>query len=217
MKKRYLHGRTRLPSKRMRTRARLTEAALKVMSERGISAASVSEIAEVADVANGTFYLHFQNKSEIVSAVCNSVTRAIHEEMSGDLYEIEDGAARVAFATQQFIEIAADELEWGRLLISAFAEFEDIKGDISRYMRADIAAGVAQGRFQKEVDEFSVDCLLALLRTGISARLSGSGPEIGIRCGEYMLRVLGMSFEDIRKVIAAVGRQIQKVDLASKA
>ena len=44
-------------SKRARTRARLTEAALRLMSERGINATSVSEIAAAAELANGTFSL----------------------------------------------------------------------------------------------------------------------------------------------------------------
>ena len=57
-------------AKRARTRARLTQAALKLMSERGINATSVSEIASAAELANGTFYLYFRDKAEIVAAVC---------------------------------------------------------------------------------------------------------------------------------------------------
>ena len=140
--------------KRDRSRARLTEAALKVMSERGITAASVSEIAAAADMANGTFYLHFQNKAEVVAAVCGGVTLAMHTEMDEGRLAITDGAERVAFGTQQFIEIAADEPAWGRLLLSAFAEFDAIKDDLSRYMRKDVALGAAQGRFAGPCDEF---------------------------------------------------------------
>ena len=178
--------------KRVRTRAKLTEAALKVMAERGITAASVSEIANQADVANGTFYLHFKDKSEIVAAVCNDVTLAMHTEMSTRRLAISDGAARVAFGTEQFIEIAAAEPEWGRLLLSAFTEFDAIKADLSRYMRADVALGIEQGRFPEIGDEFMIDCLLAILRTGIGARLAGAGREVSARAAELMLRMLGM-------------------------
>lgn len=187
--------------KRLRTRARLTEAALKVMSERGITAASVSEIAAAADVANGTFYLHFQDKSEIVAAVCYGVTLAMHTEMSSRRLSITDGAARVAFGTQQFIEIAAEEPVWGRLLVRAFTEFDAIKADLSRYMRIDVALGVEQGRFTEPGDEFMIDCLLALLRTGTSARLGGAGPEAGARAAAYQLHMLGMSPKEARKVL----------------
>ena len=149
MPKRALPREPGAAGKRSRTRVRLTEAALKVMSERGITATSVSEIAAAADVANGTFYLHFQNKSEIVAAVCHGVTLAMHTEMSSRSLLITDGAARVAFGTQQFIEIAAEEPDWGRLLVRAFTEFDAIKADLSRYMRSDLALGVEQGRFNR--------------------------------------------------------------------
>ena len=141
-------------NKRMRTRARLKEAALEVIAQRGVFATSVSEIAIAADVANGTFYLHFQDKNEIVAAVCHGVTKAMHDEMSRGLDAIEDGAARVVFATQQFIEIAASEPLWGQLLVRAFSEFGSIKADISRFMRADVELGVAQGRFPGPSSEF---------------------------------------------------------------
>ena len=77
-------------AKRVRTRARLTEAALRLMAERGINGTSVSEIAAEAELANGTFYLYFKDKSEIVAAVCQAVTLAMHNEMSSMRLSLED-------------------------------------------------------------------------------------------------------------------------------
>ncbi len=200
--------------KRARTRARLTEAALRLMSERGITATSVSEIATAAELANGTFYLYFRDKSEIVAAVCRAVTLAMHTEMSSVRLALEDGAARVAFGTQQFIEIAAAEPVWGRLLVSAFTEFEAIREDIARYMRLDVALGIEQGRFAEPLDEFVVDAHLAVLRAGVAARLAGGGVDVGARAAEYQLRVLGMSVEDGRAVVQATERHISEADRA---
>lgn len=189
--------------KRSRTHKRLTDAALRLMSQQGIVATSVSEIASEAEVANGTFYLHFQNKSEIVAAVCRGVTLAMHTEMSSRTLSITDAALRVKFATREFIEIAADELAWGRMLLRAFDEFDAIKEDLSRYLRADIALGVQQGRFREEPDEFAIDCLLGILRTGVAARLRGEGEDISDRCGDYMLRILGLSDAEIQALPTA--------------
>lgn len=187
-------------AKRTRTRARLTEAALRLMAERGINSTSVSEIAAEAELANGTFYLYFRDKTEIVAAVCQAVTLAMHNEMSSVRLSLEDGAARVAFGTQQFIEIAAAEPDWGHLLMSAFSEFTAIKDDISRYMRLDVALGVEQGLFTEPVDEFVIDAMLAILRAGISSRLGGGAAEVGARAAEYHLRILGMSAAEARRV-----------------
>lgn len=194
-------------AKRARTRARLTDAALRLMSERGISATSVSEIAAEAELANGTFYLYFRDKAEIVAAVCEAVTRAMHEDMSGARLALDDGAARVAFGTQQFIEIAAAEPVWGRLLVSAFTEFEAIKEDIAHYMRLDVALGIEQDRFSEPLDEFVIDAHLAILRAGVLARLGGAGPDVAARAAEYQLRILGMSAAEARRVRAANERK----------
>jgi len=192
--------------KRGRTRARLTEAALRLMSERGINATSVSEIASEAELANGTFYLYFRDKPDIVAAVCQAVTLAMHNEMSSTRMALEDGAARVAFGTQQFIEIAAAEPDWGKLLLSAFTEFAAIKDDISRYMRLDVALGIEQGRFPEPLDEFVIDSHLAILREGVKARLEGASKNIGARAAEYQLRILGMNSAEAHKVRLATER-----------
>ena len=193
-------------AKRVRTRARLTEAALRLMAERGINGTSVSEIAAEAELANGTFYLYFRDKSEIVAAVCQAVTLAMHNEMSSMRLSLEDGAARVAFGTQQFIEIAAAEPNWGHLLVSAFTEFAAIKDDISRYLRLDVALGIEQGRFTEPVDEFVIDMLLAVLRTGVISRLKGEEAAVGARAAEYHLRILGMSAAEAHSVRLATDK-----------
>lgn len=170
------------------------------MAERGINGTSVSEIAAEAELANGTFYLYFRDKAEIVAAVCQAVTLAMHNEMSSVRLSLDDGAVRVAFGTQQFIEIAATEPTWGRLLISAFTEFEAIKDDISRYLRLDVALGIEQGRFTEPLDEFVVDALLAVLREGVISRLNGTEVDVGSRTAEYHLRILGMSAAEARSI-----------------
>lgn len=194
-------------AKRARTRARLTNAALRLMSERGITATSVSEIAAEAELANGTFYLYFRDKAEIVAAVCEAVTHAMHNDMSSTRLSLEDGAARVAFGTQQFIEIAAAEPVWGRLLMSAFTEFDAFKEKVARYMRLDVALGIEQGRFSEPLDEFVIDAHLAILRAGVSARLAGGGPDVAARAAEYQLRILGMTAAESRQVRRANERK----------
>ena len=193
--------------KRGRTRSRLTDAALKLMSERGINATSVSEIAAAAQLANGTFYLYFKDKAEIVAAVCQAVTLAMHDEMNSVRISLSDGAARVAFGTYQFIEIAAAEPTWGHLLVSAFSEFEAIKADVSRYMRLDVALGIKQARFSEPLDEFVIDSHLALLRAGVSARLVGAEIDVARRAAEYQLRILGMDCDEARLVLHEIERK----------
>ena len=53
------------PDRKSETRACLAQAAVKVFETRGFHAARVSDIAEAAGYAKGTFYLYFQNKESV--------------------------------------------------------------------------------------------------------------------------------------------------------
>jgi AcrR family transcriptional regulator len=56
---------TRAARRRRQTEARLLDAALQVFCARGYDAATTAEIAQAADVAAGTFYLHFRDKRAV--------------------------------------------------------------------------------------------------------------------------------------------------------
>ena len=53
------------PDRKSETRACLAQAAVKVFEARGYHAARVSDIAEAAGYAKGTFYLYFENKESV--------------------------------------------------------------------------------------------------------------------------------------------------------
>lgn len=53
-------------SRRLETRARLFDAALAEISDRGFAAADVSAIAAAAGVVRGTFYFHFPTKEHVL-------------------------------------------------------------------------------------------------------------------------------------------------------
>jgi TetR/AcrR family fatty acid metabolism transcriptional regulator len=74
--------RDRLPDKRQR----ILDAALKVFAERGFFNAKVSEVARQAGVADGTIYLYFQNKDDLLISLFEDrmdfLIRRITEDLS---------------------------------------------------------------------------------------------------------------------------------------
>jgi len=56
-------------SKKMEKRQRIQEAAIKVLAEEGYHGTTVSLIAKAAGVADGTLYLYFQNKDELLIGI----------------------------------------------------------------------------------------------------------------------------------------------------
>ncbi|HWD27388.1 MAG TPA: helix-turn-helix domain-containing protein [Rhizomicrobium sp.] len=177
--------------KSARTRGRIMDAAVSLFARNGFEATSVNEIARAADVANGTFYLHFKDKDELVAALtlrmASDVTRRISEAMA----DVTDAIERVARGTRHFIELAASEPDWGWGVYRALAAMPRA-GALGGYMRADMALGARQKLFTVKVDDFVTTMFGAALVAALAMRLRGEGgPEIGSRCAELQLRMLG--------------------------
>ena len=58
-----------------RTMAKLTDAGMRVLSERGYHAARVDDIVRLAKVSHGTFYLYFSNKEDLFQRAGRGVRR----------------------------------------------------------------------------------------------------------------------------------------------
>jgi AcrR family transcriptional regulator len=67
-------ARTKPPAER---RSDLISAALKIFEKKGYSKATVSEIVKAAGVAQGTFYLYFDSKEDVLDAVAEHIVRDI--------------------------------------------------------------------------------------------------------------------------------------------
>lgn len=76
----------RVARRRARVRADLLAAARQVFTTRGYQDTTVSEIIQTADIAMGTFYLHFRDKEEIFLALAqealHQVRAQIHEALA---------------------------------------------------------------------------------------------------------------------------------------
>ena len=93
------------------TRDRILEAAAELFAERGFASASMSAIAEQADLTTGALYGHFEGKAELLLAV---VERALLELPMTQLLEVPDRpVADAAFLPRMASEYAAPQL--GRL------------------------------------------------------------------------------------------------------
>ena len=73
-------------------RTRIMDAAIKVFAERGFHSATVAEIARAAGVADGTIYLYFKSKDDLLLRLFDEKMTSLLEEARADL-ERESGAA----------------------------------------------------------------------------------------------------------------------------
>src|SRR5260221_8008056 len=71
----------RVERRRAKVRAQLLEAARQVFLERGYQDATITEIVQVADIAMGTFYLHFRDKEELLVALAQDTLQVLREQV----------------------------------------------------------------------------------------------------------------------------------------
>lgn len=179
--------------KRSRTRAQLMDAAVEVFARDGFEAASVNEIARAAEVANGTFYVHFKDKDAIAAEVAYRIADDFARRMDEAMGHIDDAVERFSCATRRFIEMAVRQPSWAWVLIRSAWYAPHFQRQMETNLRADLERGVRQGVFEREIDAFMIDTLLAMIMSALAARLRGdAGPEAGPRVTELALRMLGV-------------------------
>jgi len=187
--------------KSARTRARLMDAAVEVFARDGLEAASVNEIARLAEVANGTFYVHFKDKDAVVAEVAYRIGSGFARQINETMIHIDDAAERFSWATRQFIEMAASEPRWGWVLIRSAWYAPDLHRRMESSMRLDLERGVRQGVFDCAIDGFVIATILAMIMSALAARLRGeAGADAGSRVSEMVLRMLGAPPSRAREV-----------------
>ena len=181
----------RLLNKSARTRAKLMDAAAEVFAQEGFEAASVNEIARRADVANGTFYVHFKDKEAVAAEVAARIGGDITDQINRAMDDMDDAIERLSFATRQFIEFGARQPLWGRVIIRSASYLPEMRRQMETHLYADLQRCRLQGHISMSVDAFLVDAVMAVVMAALSARLRGdAGEEVGSKASELILNML---------------------------
>ena len=181
------------------------DAAIKVVAEKGMEALKITDVTTAADVANGTFYNHFEDKDEILREAAFAIVVEVSQKLDADMAGIEDGPTRVVTATAQFIEIVVDAPDWAAVVLGGTDHVPQLREDADTYLRADLERGVAQGKFDVEVTSLLVDQILALIAVAMRTQLKGGrDTKVTSQVCESILRLLGVSGAKARKVVSSV-------------
>jgi AcrR family transcriptional regulator len=141
---------SRAARRKRETRAKLLEAALVLMAEKGMEGVAINEITEAADVGFGSFYNHFESKEAIYAALTAWVFEAFADSLDKLVSHLEDPAEVLAACTRHTLLRARREPVWGRFLLrEGFATMAGRQGLGQRLWR-DVQKGVASSRFLPE-------------------------------------------------------------------
>ena len=86
-------------------RQRILQAAVKVFARKGYHGARVSEIARKADVADGTIYLYFQNKEDILVSLFDEVMDEHLQQARQELAAVEGAPARLRAIARHHLRV----------------------------------------------------------------------------------------------------------------
>jgi TetR/AcrR family fatty acid metabolism transcriptional regulator len=151
---------------------RILDAAIDVIAANGYFQARVADIAERAGVADGTIYLYFKNKEQILMAAIDAAFEAFLERARLELQPLDDPRAqlrRVAFlhldamgANRPLAAVFQTELRQSAKFLAQFSrrhlvEYFDLIREIVRQ-------GQAQGLFRRDIsDKIAANCLFGAL------------------------------------------------------
>jgi len=186
--------------KREARRAELVSAAASLFSERGVAKTTVSDIVKVAGVAQGTFYLYFDSKDEVVLAVVERMGEAMIDGAAARVEAGQSAVDKLLILRDLLSDVgsepgAAELIELmhrpeNRALHDRFAE--DLTPRFVPLVEEIVEQGVAEGVFNVEDTRAAAWFVLAGLQ---SVELAGTAvPEMPAALAKatgFALRALG--------------------------
>jgi TetR/AcrR family fatty acid metabolism transcriptional regulator len=151
---------------------RILDAAVSVFAEKGFFNSRVSDIADRADVADGTVYLYFKNKDEILKTAINTAFDGFMRQARTQLEKLADPAdrlRRLAFlhldalgSNRNLAVVFQMELRQSTRFLSEFSHHHMI--EYLRLVRTAIGDGQASGLFRREMpDKVVANCFFGAL------------------------------------------------------
>ena len=128
-------------TKGQKTRHDLFKAAEKVFGTHGVNRASISEITREAGVAQGTFYIHFKSKSDLVEGFVRYINRNLRQELQRRVTQIADRRDVEWMGMLAFYNFLCRH----RSIYRVVPEFEIIGHELGLWYYKKLAQGYVQG------------------------------------------------------------------------
>jgi AcrR family transcriptional regulator len=189
--------------KRARTRAQLVAAAGSLFARQAVESVTVDDVVKEAEVAKGTFYVHFEDLRALGAAVALDLVQSFDELLQPGRLAISEPELRMAFGCSCFIDKALNDPAWARVVARmATATPSGLEVARSRFVEdmRRFSKGVPQGGVSPEVSlEIVSGILLQLLAAFGDGRLSRRHREDAITA---ILRAIGLDAKRIKSVMA---------------
>jgi AcrR family transcriptional regulator len=191
---------SRSERRKRRNREALILAGYQIIAEKGIDAATMSEIANRADDA-GTAYNYFASKDDLAMAVMEEVMDRLANRIAAVTDTFADPAQVYAFGIRTTMQVATTDLRWRWLLRRSEVIADAMFRVIGPYAVRDLRRAAAAGRFRFDDAELAYRLATNVI-VGFSLAVCDGKIDQG-RIGEtvaMMLCMVGMSRDDAREI-----------------
>ncbi|MFH9006062.1 TetR/AcrR family transcriptional regulator [Streptomyces afghaniensis] len=193
----------RFERRRAETRRALVRAARQILAETGETGASIQAIAERADVGFGSFYNHFQSKTELFEAAVVDALEEFGQSFDKRLAGIDDPAELVATGFRLSARMADSHPELMQVLRRRGLGHIHSDNGLARRALRDVEVGMASGRFTPVDPTVALSALGGTLLSLVELRFARpevDGDDAAVDLAEMVLRMLGVPSDDAHEV-----------------
>lgn len=186
---------------------RIYDSAMRIFAERGQTSISMSELARESGVARSTLYLHLDPDDDLFLQIAARLSNEMQDRVLRSFSDVDDPAIRVSIGIRSFVRRAHEEPHWGLFFTRFSFSNSSLHGVLVGPSAADLAEGIASGRFAFRADQMT-SVLAMLAASTLSAMfLVVEGyrgwREAGSDAAELLLRSMGLSPAEAQSVAAA--------------
>lgn len=155
---------------------KIIDAATKVFAKRGFYQAKISEIAKEAGIADGTVYIYFENKDDILISLFEEQMKSVLNNMVSHISEEDDPVRKFEIFALTHLRLIEEHKDMAEIIQvelrqsskfmkeyrnEKFAQYLDIIGEIilegqkKGTFKRDVVPGIAKRAFFGALDEMS--------------------------------------------------------------
>lgn len=194
----------RVARRQERNREALIQAASVVMSEKGIDAATMHEIAEKADVGAGTVYNYFKSKDDLAVAVLENMMHNLALRIEAVTDTFDDPAQVYAYGVRTVVETAINDVRWRQLLYRSEVIANALYQRMGPFAIRDLRRAADAGRFRLSNPEliWRLTCH-AIVGIGLAVTTDEVSPDT---LDQVIVRLLCMTGISLDAALELAGR-----------
>lgn len=194
-------SKSRNERRRASTRARIVEAAERLMRDRGVEAVTIQDITEAADVGHGTFYVHFKTKADVLGPVIEHLSETVHAQVDRAARGASDPALRMSLGLRVLLRAIAEDPLWRWYALRSGTPFHRLVGYMGNAPRDDLNHGLESGRFAIADLPATVSFIDGAIIGVLTAIQDGLRvDDVAETTAELMLRVFGIAAQEAAQI-----------------